>query len=171
MNSNKRRENILKLLINSNFPIKGSDIADEFKVSRQVIVQDIALLRAKGNKIIATPNGYIVINNKKSKLERTIVSVHENHKDIKEELNIIVDLGGKILDVIVEHPVYGEIKGQLMISSRKDIDVFINKMKENNAYPLSTLTEGVHIHTIEVPNEKIFTEIKDKLKEKNFLLE
>ncbi|MGO1369216.1 transcription repressor NadR [Senegalia sp. (in: firmicutes)] len=171
MNSNKRRENILKLLINSNFPIKGSDIADEFKVSRQVIVQDIALLRAKGNKIIATPNGYIVINNKKSKLERTIVSVHENHKDIKEELNIIVDLGGKILDVIVEHPVYGEIKGQLMISSRKDIDVFINKMKENNAYPLSTLTEGVHIHTIEVPNENIFKEIKDKLKEKNFLLE
>lgn len=171
MDSNKRRENILKLLIDSKLPIKGADIAEKFEVSRQVIVQDIAILRATGKKIMATPNGYIIINNKNNNLEKTIVSTHQNNENIKEELNIIVDLGGKILDVIVEHPVYGEIKGQLMISSRKDVEDFINKMKENNAPTLSTLTEGIHIHTIEVPSEKVFSEIKNKLKEKNFLLE
>jgi len=171
LDSNSRRKKILELLIKENNPIKGAIIADKFNVSRQVIVQDIAILRAKGKKIMATPNGYMVIKDKNNFLEKTIVSVHRDDENIEEELNIIVDLGAKVLDVIVEHPVYGEIKGQLMISSRKDVKDFIKNMKENNASTLSTLTEGVHIHTIRVPNEEIFSQIKEKLKEKNFLLE
>ncbi|NBI06347.1 transcription repressor NadR [Senegalia massiliensis] len=171
MDSNNRRKKILELLIKENNPIKGAIIADKFNVSRQVIVQDIAILRAKGKKIMATPNGYMVIKDNNNFLEKTIVSVHRDDENIEEELNIIVDLGAKVLDVIVEHPVYGEIKGQLMISSRKDVKDFIKNMKENNASTLATLTEGVHIHTIRVPNEEVFSQIKEKLKYKNFLLE
>ncbi len=171
MDSNNRRKKILELLIKENNPIKGAIIAEKFNVSRQVIVQDIAILRAKGKKIMATPNGYMIIKYENNFLEKTIVSVHKDDENIEEELNIIVDLGAKVLDVIVEHPVYGEIKGQLMISSRKDVKDFIKNMKENNASTLATLTEGVHIHTIRVPNEDVFSQIKEKLKEKNFLLE
>ncbi|WP_278044672.1 transcription repressor NadR [Senegalia massiliensis] len=171
LDSNNRRKKILELLIKENNPIKGAIIAEKFNVSRQVIVQDIAILRAKGKKIMATPNGYMIIKYENNFLEKTIVSVHKDDENIEEELNIIVDLGAKVLDVIVEHPVYGEIKGQLMISSRKDVKDFIKNMKENNASTLATLTEGVHIHTIRVPNEDVFSQIKEKLKEKNFLLE
>lgn len=171
MDANKRRNNIIDILNKDKEAIKGADIAKKFNVSRQVIVQDIAILRAKGSDIIATPNGYIILNNESLGIRRTIVSQHQYNKDIEEELNIIVDLGGKILDVIVEHPIYGEIKGQLMISSRMDVSEFIKKVKENNAEPLSTLTDGVHIHTIEVPSEEIFEKIEYQLKIKKYLVQ
>ncbi|MBS4534012.1 transcription repressor NadR [Clostridium sp. D2Q-14] len=171
MNGNDRRESIIEILNTYKEAIKGAEIAEKFNVSRQVIVQDIAILRARGIDIIATPNGYIMVNKEPLGIRRTIVSQHQNNEDIEEELNIIVDLGGKILDVIVEHPIYGEIKGQLMISSRIDVSEFMKRLKENNAEPLSTLTDGVHIHTIEVPSEEIFNKIKNKLKLKKYLIE
>lgn len=171
MDGSKRRSNIKDILTKSPSPIKGADIAKKFDVSRQVIVQDIAILRAKGNEIVATPNGYMILNKKTSGIKKTIVSQHQGHENIEEELNTIVDLGGKILDVIVEHPIYGEITGQLMISSRMEVEEFIKKLIENDAEPLSTLTDGVHIHTIEVPNEEVFKRIKEELKTKKYLIE
>lgn len=171
MDGNKRRKKINEILNRNNQPFKGADIANKFNVSRQVIVQDIALLRAEGKDIIATPNGYMMIKEKNSGIKKTIVSKHETYNEIEEELNTIVDLGGKILDVIVEHPIYGEIKGQLMIDSRNDVKEFIKKIKKEKAEPLATLTEGLHIHTIEVPNENIFNKIKKQLKIKNYLIE
>ncbi|MBS4539149.1 transcription repressor NadR [Clostridium sp. D2Q-11] len=171
MDGNRRKNNIISILTKSTTPIKGADIAKRFDVSRQVIVQDIAILRAQGNDIIATPNGYMILSNISSGIKKTIVSQHQGHDNIEEELNTIVDLGGRILDVIVEHPIYGEIKGHLMISSRRDVEEFIKRLNKNNAEPLSTLTDGVHIHTIEVPNEDVFKKIKDELIIKKYLIE
>lgn len=172
MDSWERREAILKLLKDSEKPIKGTDLAKEVDVSRQVIVQDIALLRARGESIIATPQGYIIPKAwEENKIVKAIVCKHIGYDEIEDELSTIVDMGGKVLDVIVEHPLYGEIKSPLMVSSRLDVKEFMKNLKETNAEPLSTLTDGVHIHSIEVEEEKSLREIERALREKKYLID
>ncbi|ACB85977.1 transcription repressor NadR [Natranaerobius thermophilus] len=170
MDAEQRRKQILNLL-SAETPVTGSQLGEKFDVSRQVIVQDIALLRAQGYQIMATPQGYINQSEKDSQNSHiiTIASKHER-EDIKEELETIVDLGGTILDVMVEHPIYGELKGQLMVKSRRDVQMFLDKLENTQANPLATLTQGVHLHTIEVPSQEAAQEIKTVLKERNFLV-
>ncbi|NLV88724.1 MAG: transcription repressor NadR [Tissierellia bacterium] len=172
MDGNERRDKILNILENAQEPVKGTELAERLNVSRQVIVQDIALLRAKGKNILATPRGYILPKGfEKEKLTKTIVCVHYNNEELEEELRIIVDLGGKIIDVIVEHPLYGEIRSQLQIGSRYDLDLFMKEFKKTKAEPLSSLTGGIHLHTIEVEDEEAFDRIRNKLLEKKYLIE
>ena len=172
MESVDRREGILKLLKEKNGPVKGTDIAKMYDVSRQVIVQDIAILRARGEEIIATPQGYMIMEDySTNKLVKTIVCKHTEYDEIDDELKAVVDMGGKVLDVIVEHPVYGEIKSPLMISSRMEVQDFMEKLMSQKAEPLSSLTEGVHIHTIEVPNEEAYDRIKKSLIKKGYLID
>ncbi len=167
----ERRKKILDILNTMDEPITGSQLAKKFDVSRQVVVQDIAVLRAKGINVMATSNGYYIPKNKShSKDIETIVCKHDGYQSIEDELKIIVDMGGKILDVIVMHPVYGEIRCPLMINSRYDLDKFLEKLKNEEAEPLASLTDGEHIHTIEIPNKKIFKIIKNRLKEKGILI-
>ncbi|AOY75427.1 transcription repressor NadR [Clostridium formicaceticum] len=170
MNSKERRKAIVKALKEENKPKKGTELASYFDVSRQVIVQDIALLRAEGVDIIATPQGYVIPRNDTDKIKKTIVSKHTSYKDMKEELKIMIHHGARILDVIVEHPIYGEIKGILDISYRKELDEFMDKVKNYKAEPLSSLTEGVHIHTVEVPDEETFKKMQAALLEKGYLI-
>lgn len=172
MDSWERREEILKLLSEKNKPIKGMDLADKLGVSRQVIVQDIAILRAKGESILATPQGYIIpVIEEKNNIIKTIVCKHTTYEEIEDELKTIVDIGGKVLDVVVEHPLYGEIKSPLMIGSRLDVAQFMKNLKKTKAEPLSTLTDGVHIHSIQVEDEKTLKRIEKALKEKKYLIE
>jgi len=170
MDSKERREEILNILCNWEGPVKGTELAEKLGVSRQVIVQDIAILRAGGEKIIATPQGYIMLKNGEGKLIKSIVCKHSGYDEIEDELNTIVDMGGKALDVIVEHPLYGEIKSPLMISSRLDVSDFMKNLIKTKAEPLSSLTDGVHIHTIEVEDERTFEKIVNSLKEKKYLI-
>lgn len=171
MDSNSRRECIVKSLTEKEDPIKGTELANMFDVSRQVIVQDIAILRAAGEKILATPQGYMMMSLKENnKLIRAIVCKHFGYDEIEDELKTIIDLGGKVLDVIVDHPLYGEIKSPLMLNSRIDIQRFMDNLKEEQAEPLSSLTEGVHIHNIELPNEETYNRIKDELFKKGYLI-
>lgn len=170
MESKQRRIQILEQLKSSKNPIKGIKLANKFNVSRQVIVQDIAILRAKGENILATPQGYINGIEENKYIKKRIVSKHSGYEAIEDELNTIVDNGGRVLNVIVEHPVYGEIESPLMISSRLEIKNFMKNLKEFNAEPLSTLTDGIHIHTIEVLNESIYCEIEKELKRKKYLI-
>ena len=170
MDSNERKEEILNILRSSEESVKGTELAEKLGVSRQVIVQDIAILRAGGEKIVATPQGYIMIKNGDEKLVKTIVCKHSGYDEIEDELNTIVDMGGKIIDVIVEHPLYGEIKSPLMISSRLDVVDFKKNLIETQAEPLSSLTDGVHIHSIEIEDERAFEKIVNSLKEKKYLI-
>lgn len=171
MDANERRKMILSILKGAEGPIKGTDLSEQLEVSRQVIVQDVAILRARGESILATPQGYLIPQiYGKEKLVKTIVCTHQNNEQIEEELRIIVDLGGKVLDVIVEHPLYGEIKSQLQISSRHDLKQFIDNLNETKAEPLSSLTDGVHIHTIEAEDEETLNRIKEGLLEKKYLI-
>lgn len=171
MESNERREKILQLLKENKNPIKGTILAKKFNVSRQVIVQDVAILRAAGEDIIATPQGYFIpYLYKDNMIIKTIACQHNTYDDIEEELKTIVDLGAKIIDVIVEHPLYGEIKSHIQVSSREDVKVFMENIKGSKAEPLSSLTEGIHLHTIEVSNEEMYERIKEELRNKNILI-
>ena len=122
MSSIKRREEIIKMLIESNKAIKGTELASLFGVTRQIIVKDIAILRAEGNTIIATPDGYIY--NKNTNKVKSIIAVNHNQNEIIDELKIVVKYGGIIEDVIIEHPLYGEIRGNLMIKNLNDLNKF-----------------------------------------------
>ena len=159
MNSNRRRESLLRILKTSDRPVKGVDLAKELNVTRQVIVKDIALLRASGADILATSNGYIIYTTKN----------HTSDEHLLLELQTIIDLGGKVKDVIVDHPTYGSIKAELNLSSNRDIKTFMNKSRENGFKQLSSLSKDYHIHTIEVPDEKVLEEIKKELKEEDIL--
>ncbi len=170
LDSNERREKILSSIKKQIQPIKGTELAKLYNVSRQVIVQDIAILRAAGESIIATPQGYIFPFSSSSTIKKTIACCHRAD-EIFDELAIMVDMGAKIIDVMVDHPVYGEIKANLMINSRKDLNDFVKSFKNLKAEPLSSLTEGVHLHTIEVPDEETYNEIISKLKKEDLLVE
>lgn len=168
MTSKKRREEIIKLLINNNSTIKGTKLAELFSVTRQIIVKDIAILRAEGKNIIATPDGYIL--NKDINKVKTIIAVNHNSKETMEELEIVVKYGGMIEDVIIEHPLYGELRGNLMIKNLNDLNKFEKEYNNNNAKPLSNLTNGIHLHTIAADSTEDIEEIKRELKERGFLL-
>lgn len=169
MDGTKRRAEIFKILSSSKEPITGSALAKRFEVSRQVIVQDVAVLRAEGKDIIATPQGYLITKNQEPKLRQVIACQHDQ-ADLAKELNIIVDHGGTVVDVIVEHPLYGELKGVLNLKSRYDVQKFMDKLESSNAKPLCFLTEGVHLHTIEAEDERVLQQIKTALTEAEILL-
>jgi len=170
MNGVERRKKIINMLKLSGESLTGTHIAKTINVSRQVIVQDIAILRAEGNEIFATPQGYLIPDYSGKKHINRIVACIHSVEEIDDELKTIIALGGKVIDVLVEHPVYGEIKGMLMLSSIFDADEFVRKLKESVGEPLLVLTKGVHLHTIEADSEKKLDMIENKLKEKGYIL-
>lgn len=164
----ERRELILDSLKNSKIPVSGGMLAAKFNVSRQVIVQDIALIRAGGYDIISTNRGYIL------SMPSTFTRVFKlNHSDerMEEELNSIVDMGGRILNVFVEHRVYGRMEAALGISSRRNVEEFIGDIKSGKSSPLKNITSGYHFHTVEADSEEILDMIEKMLREKGFLVE
>lgn len=168
MKADERRNSIMEMLISEKKAIKGTTLAESFNVTRQIIVKDIAILRAKGNNIIATPDGYM-INNINDRF-REIIAVNHNDNEMVDELEVVVKYGGIIEDVIIEHQLYGEIRGNLMIKNLNDLNRFKNSLKEIEARPLATLTNGIHLHTISVDSKENLELIKQELKEKGFIL-
>lgn len=169
INSKDRRIEIIKKLQDYDNPIKGQKLAEIFNVTRQIIVRDIAILRAEGNNIIATPDGYIINDNTKLVLSK-VIAVNHDKDDIYDELETIIKYGGTVKDVVIEHSIYGEIRGMLMIKTLFDADNFVKKINNNNDEPLSRLTKGVHLHTIEAENNEILEQIVSELKEKGYLV-
>lgn len=171
MNANERRKLIISRLKNSDKAISASMLAQQLSVSRQVIVGDIALLRASGIKISATPRGYIFEKENDAGFPYIgFLPCRHTPDETRDELYVIVDFGGYVIDVIVEHPIYGQLAGPLDIASRHDVDLFIQHLDSHKAArPLSTLTDGVHFHRIGCKSEDTFELIKSALKSKGFL--
>lgn len=169
MNSAERRNLIIERLQQSTAPISANNLAKDFSVTRQIIVADIALLRATGYSIVADNKGYVLNTVDDKNVKR--IAVKHDKSQVNAELYAIVDNGGKILDVIVEHSIYGRISVELNISSRYDADEFVKKINTTKANPLSLLTEGVHIHTIIVNDDNTFTRIKEQLTNLGILIE
>lgn len=168
----KRRQAIIDYLEQASGPLTGSQLANMLKVSRQVIVQDVALLRAEGKGIVATPQGYLLIKkiiNAPQKIVRIFACQHD-YQGMRKELELIVNQGGKVLDVIVEHPLYGELKGNLMLEKDSDVDSFVENLNKSGAEPLSLLTKGIHLHTVEAPSQVILDKIEQELKSAGILL-
>lgn len=168
MEAASRRQAILDRLRMADRPVSASALAAGLNVSRQIIVGDIALLRAGGAEISATPRGY-VLPRATDGITRTIACRH-TLAQTGQELDILVDNGCTVLDVIVEHPVYGQLTGQLQISSRYDVEQFLARIHDSDAAPLSMLTGGLHLHTLCCPNEDAYTRACAALKAAGLLL-
>ncbi|BBB90027.1 putative transcription repressor NiaR [Methylomusa anaerophila] len=170
MDTKERREQLLQLLKQSQVPLTGTALANKLGVSRQVIVGDIAILRAAGVNVYATPLGYVI-----PVLQSTAVTTHfacrHGRDRMGEELAIIIDNGGKVLNVIVDHPVYGEIKASLMLSSRRELADFLRDSANSGAEPLSVITGGVHLHMVEASSEVILQKIEQELRTAGILVE
>ena len=167
MHGEERRKEILKMIENSPVPVSGTALAKEFQVSRQVIVQDIALLRAAHEEILATSRGYIMSS---PRLVERIVEVHHTDEEILEELNLIVDNGGIVKDVFIRHKVYGEMRGTLAISSRKKASDFMESIRSGSSQPLKNITSGRHYHTIQADSRHTLDAIEEELKKRGFLI-
>lgn len=171
VSGSERREAIKGVLTESNAPVSGTVLAKQHAVSRQVIVQDIAILRASGMEIISTAQGYYIPEAvKQTTVHLFTVACKHGGQEMEKELEIIVDYGGKVLDVVVDHPIYGELRGLLMLNSRRQIRQFVDSIKKAGVEPLSSLTHGVHLHNIEVPDEETKHVIIAELKKAHVLL-
>lgn len=166
-NGKARQEKIKATLHAAQNPVSATQFAKSFAVSRQTIVGDIALLRATGEKILATPTGYEYAQ-PTMPLQYTIVCVH-TLAQTEEELQIIIDGGGTVMNVAVDHPIYGQLSGQLIIRNHQDIRQFMQHLERFKGHLLSELTNGVHSHLIAVENENQIEQIKVALQQKGIL--
>ncbi len=173
MNAGERRELIISHLKSSSAPTSASSLATLLNVSRQIIVSDVAILRAGGMDISATPRGYILSEYDTAKNNHNfegILACKHTADQLREELYTIVDFGAEVIDVTIEHSLYGQLSGRLNIISRYDVDVFLDKIKNSTDLPLSILTEGVHLHKIGCRDENTYELIKQTLESKNILI-
>ena len=168
MNAAQRRESILEKLSAAKAPVSASALAGQLGVSRQIVVGDVALLRAGGAQIDATPRGYQLHPAEKG-FTGILACVHSTEDEMRIELYTVVDQGGVVVDVTVENSLYGELRGNLNIASRYDVDNFIRQAKETPECLLSRMTGGVHLHTLHCPDAGTFQRIKKALDEKGIL--
>lgn len=169
MDAKERRDLLRKMLASAGAPVTGTALARDLGVSRQVVVGDIAILRAAGDDIYATPQGYALPSQRVQGAISAKFACRHDWGRIEEELAIIVDNGGKVVDVVVEHPIYGEIKANLMLTSRREVGEFIQRLTNSGAEPLYTITGGVHLHTVEAASAEVLDQIKKDLEKAGIL--
>ncbi len=171
MSGEQRRNQILQVLMKQQSPMSGTALAGHFHVSRQIIVQDIALMRAENHNILSTNKGYLYrIENADNTLPMRVFFVRHDTSQVLEEFMSVIELGGKILDVAVEHEIYGQIRVDLLIESVQDAMDFSEKLLSCRDNPLKVLTDDCHYHTVAAPSEKLLDLIETELKEKGFLI-
>lgn len=168
MESETRRQKIIELLKKQEEPISGSQLAEQFGVTRQVIVKDMGMIKAGGLPLLATAKGYL-LQKETDGLCRREIRVCHNREQIGDEMRLIVDLGGYILNTHVDHPIYGSVGESLRIKSRRDIQNFLTKTEETGCMPLLALTNGVHSHTIAAEDEQTLDEICAELQNAGYL--
>lgn len=166
MTGQERRKLIIDILKKSQTPVPGTAISKELKVSRQVIVQDIALLRANGEEILSTNQGYLL--SAKNIASRVFKVIHTDEQ-VRTELQLIVDCGGIVKDVFVYHKVYGVVKADMNIRSRMDVAHFTQDIASGKSSLLKNITSGYHYHTVLAPSEDILNIIQDELNKAGFL--
>ena len=167
MNGKERREQILKILSSSDKPISGTKLAELFEVSRQVIVQDMALIRANGTEILSTNRGYVIELNAKQ-VSRVFKVMHTDEQ-VEEELNLFVDHGARVEDVFVFHKVYGVIKATMNIRSRRDAKQYLKDITSGKSTNLKNLTSNYHYHTIVAEDEQTLDLLQEELRKMGFL--
>ena len=166
MKGEERRTKLLDILSSSNSPVSGGTLSKKLDVSRQIIVQDISLLRANGATIFSTNKGYLLQEEKKYS---RVFKVYHSDDQVEEELSTIVDAGGQIRDVFVYHKVYGVLKADMGIKSRRDIRSYMEEISSGKSSLLKNVTSGYHYHTIDAESEEILDAIQAEQQQKGFL--
>ena len=166
MKANERRKEIAAYLMLSDSPVSGTELSAKFGVSRQIIVQDMALIRANGVDITSTHRGYVIQESKQ--VSRVFKVIHMDEQ-VEEELNLFVDLGAKVENVFVYHKVYGVIKADMNIKSRRDVKKYMEGITSGKSTNLMNLTSNYHYHTIVAEDEQTLDMIQDELQQKGFL--
>ncbi len=164
-----RRKELLKLIKESPSPVSGSKLGTLTGVSRQIVVSDIALLKTQGYPIVSTARGYIYSDSTQSDTPTRIFKVYHTDEQVADELETIIDLGGCVLNVIVNHRTYGKVTAPLNIKSRRDINRFISDLDSSKSTLLSNITSGYHFHTVSAESYEILDEIEEALGKKNYL--
>ena len=171
MDGDQRRRLIIEMLENSDAPISGSEFAKRLGVSRQVVVQDMALLRASNKNILATNKGYIYFNPSPKKKYQCCVKVCHDTEAIRDEFYTVLGAGAKMLDVTVEHSIYGSISVDLLIENYQDADEFVRRIEIGDTRPLKELTGDLHFHTLEADSEAALDRAVEGLRIKGYLIE
>lgn len=171
MTGEMRRTKILDVLKSQHIPISGTALAKQFHVSRQVIVQDIALMRAENHWILSTNKGYVYRTEELDDTQpKRVFWVKHSTEQVLDEFMTVLDLGGKILDVAVEHELYGQIRVDLLIETVQDAHDFVARLAKCKDNPLKVLTDDCHYHTVAAPSEKLLDLIERELSEKGLML-
>ena len=168
MTGTERRADLLRRMKGSPSPVSGKELADHYGVSRQIIVQDIALMRAAGLEILSTNRGYLL--NLPTTFSR-VFKVNHTDEELEEELCAIVDLGGCVENVMVRHRVYGRMEAPLHIRSRRNVASFLEDLKMGKSSPLKNITANYHYHTVTADSEETLDLIEDALRQRHFLVE
>ena len=166
MKVDKRRKAIVNLLLASKKPISGGELSEQFNVSRQIIVQDITVLKGLGYEILSTHNGYVM---QKSPFVERVFKLKHTTEQTEDELTTIVDLGGTVVDVFVWHKVYGKISATLNIFSRLHVKQFLEGIRTGKSTELMNITGGYHYHTVRAESESILDKIGETLKVKEYI--
>lgn len=166
MKAETRRKEIIASLTGLDSPMSASKLAESLNVSRQIIVQDIAILRASGYKIQSLARGYLLENEKA--FARVLKTIHSDD-EVEDELNTIIDFGGIVKDVFIYHKAYGRVSAPMNIKTRNDIKSFIKDIQTGKSTPLKNVTAGFHYHTVIADSEEILKDIENALWEKGYL--
>ncbi len=168
MKAAERRNEILSLLGNTSSAIPAGVLSDKFGVSRQVIVQDIAILRANGYDVISTNRGYVIGSGLRS--ERVFKCRHTLGQ-LVEEAELIISNGGRVEDIFVNHRVYGRIAARLDLVTHTHAEELYRSLVSGASKPLMSVTDGYHYHTVSADSEEALDKIERALREKGFLIE
>ena len=172
MTGEERRNQILQMLKHQSTPLSGTALTGAFNVSRQVIVQYIAFMRAENHDILSTNRGYLYRRRDSSdSLPKRVFFVRHSTRQVLDEFMAVLELGGMILDVVVEHELYGQIRVDLLIESEQDAREFYEKLMLSKDNPLKALTDDCHYHTVAAPSERLLDLIEQELRHKGFLCE
>ena len=166
MKAVERRKAIVNRLLSSTEAVSGGKLSEEFGVSRQIIVQDITVLKGSGYDILSTHNGYIM---QKSPLKERVLKLRHTAEQTEDELSLIVGLGGTVVDVFVWHKVYGKMEAKLNIFSDLHVKQFIEGVRTGKSSELMNITGGYHYHTIRADSEEILDRIENVLKERGYI--
>ena len=168
MNNTERREEIIRILTRAKEPVSGSRLAKQLSVSRQIIVQDVALLRTE-YPVLATAQGYVLYGQAQERCRRSFLVKHSSEQ-IGDELLTMVESGGRVLDVVVEHDVYGQIRADLSLATVADVKSFCARLARSTSGPLFPISDGIHLHTVEAASESVLDEIEMQLRKKGYLI-
>ncbi len=167
MKAEKRREEITKILLTADGAVSGSSLAQSLNISRQIIVQDIAVLRAKGYDILSTHSGYVI---ERHPLSERVFKVRHTSEETSDELTRIISLGGTVVNVYVWHKIYGKIEGSLNIFSLRGVEQLVEGIKSGKSSELMNITSGYHYHTVRADSEEVLDKIGASLAEAGYIV-